>query len=69
MTEVDVDEDDFAFETDDSVDDFEWMLLSLAVVLDSDGRSELFVDAVELIVFDANVDVPDEYASIVLFAQ
>lgn len=68
MTDVDVDDDDFAFDTDESVDDFEWML-SLAVALDTDGRSELFVDAVELIVFDANVDVPDEYGSIALFAQ
>ena len=69
MTDVDVDDDDFAFDTDESVDDFEWMLVSFGVALDSDGRSELFVDAVELMVFDANVDVPDEYGSIVLFVE
>lgn len=64
MTDVVEDDDVFVFETDDSVDDFDCRLSVFVIALDTDGRSELLVDAVEFIVFDANVDVPDEYGSV-----
>lgn len=66
MTDVDVvvvvDDDDealatFDTDTDDNVDDFDWMVV---IALDTDGRNESLADVVEFIVFDANVDVPDD---------
>lgn len=69
MTDVDVvvvDDDDlvladFEIDADDSVDDFDWIVVLVVVIaLDTDGRSESLADVVELIVFDANVDVPDD---------
>lgn len=67
MTDVDVvvvDDDDlvaFEIDTDDNVDDFDWIVVFLVlIVFDADGRSESLADVVELIVFDANVDVPDD---------
>lgn len=59
MTDVDVDEDVdvFVFDAEDNVDDFS--IVAAALFCD-----ELFVDIVELIVFDASVDVADEYGSV-----